>query len=71
MPNRFTYVCLKLKKPESFLKTLNYANEYLGKSHAFDTAIAAFATAYADQSERDHAILENAVRSGHLEAVME
>ncbi|HTB87848.1 MAG TPA: hypothetical protein VK743_07850 [Steroidobacteraceae bacterium] len=29
MPNRFTYVCLKLKKPESFLKTLNYANEYL------------------------------------------
>jgi hypothetical protein len=44
---------------------------YLGKSDAFDTAIAAFATAYADQSERDHAILENAVRSGHLEAVME
>jgi hypothetical protein len=39
--------------------------------HAFDTAIAAVATAYADQSERDHAILENAVRSGHLEAVME
>jgi tetratricopeptide (TPR) repeat protein len=24
-----TYVCLRLKKPESFLKTLNYAHEYL------------------------------------------
>src|SRR5262249_10587093 len=28
---------------------------YLGKSDAFDEAIAAFAIAYADQSERDHA----------------
>ena len=44
---------------------------YLGKSDAFDTAIAAFAIAYADQSERDHAILKKAVRSGRVEVVME
>jgi hypothetical protein len=44
---------------------------YLGKSDAFDTAIAAFAKAYADQSERDHAIFKKAVRSGRVKAVME
>ena len=37
---------------------------YPGKSDAFDTAIADFAYAYADQSERDHAIFKKAVRSG-------
>ncbi len=44
---------------------------YLGKSDAFDTAIAAFANAYADQNERDHAVLKKAVRSGRVEVVME
>ncbi len=44
---------------------------YLGNSDAFDKAIAAFATAYADQSERDYALLEKAVRSGAVTAVME
>ena len=44
---------------------------YLGKSDAFDKAIAAFAIAYADQSERDHAILKKAARSGRVEVVME
>jgi uncharacterized protein (DUF2252 family) len=44
---------------------------YLGKSDAFDKAIAAFSIAYADQSERDHAVLKKAVRSGRVEAVME
>ena len=44
---------------------------YLGNSDAFDTAVAAFAKAYADQSERDHAIFKKAVRSGHVKAVME
>jgi uncharacterized protein (DUF2252 family) len=44
---------------------------YLGKSDAFDQAIAAFASAYADQSERDHAILMKAVRAGRLEVQME
>jgi len=44
---------------------------YLGKSDVFDTAIAAFANDYADQTERDYAIFKKAVRSGHINAVME
>ncbi len=44
---------------------------YLGNSDAFDIAVAAFAEAYADQCERDHAIFKKAVRSGHVKAVME
>ena len=44
---------------------------YLGKSDAFDQAIAAFAVAYADQSERDHGALKKAVRAGRVEAVIE
>jgi uncharacterized protein (DUF2252 family) len=41
---------------------------YLGKSERFDTAIAAFAEAYADQTERDHAALLTAVKSGRVAA---
>ena len=41
---------------------------YLGKSDAFDRAIADFATAYADQNERDYQALVDAVESGRLEA---
>jgi hypothetical protein len=41
---------------------------YLGGGHSFDRAIAAFAAAYADQTERDHALVVAAVRSGRLEA---
>jgi uncharacterized protein (DUF2252 family) len=41
---------------------------YLGKSERFDRAIADFARAYADQTERDHAALCAAVKSGRLPA---
>jgi uncharacterized protein (DUF2252 family) len=41
---------------------------YLGKGEAFDRAIAAFATAYADQNERDYAAFAAAVDSGRLTA---
>jgi uncharacterized protein (DUF2252 family) len=44
---------------------------YLGKSDSFDQAIGAFAIAYADQTERDHAALVDAVRTGRVEALME
>ena len=44
---------------------------YLGKSDAFDKAIAAFSMAYADQTEKDHAALDKAVRSGKVPAVFE
>jgi hypothetical protein len=40
---------------------------YLGKSDVFDGAMVAFARDYADQNERDYAVLEAAVRSGRLE----
>jgi uncharacterized protein (DUF2252 family) len=41
---------------------------YLGKSERFDVAIADFAESYADQNERDHAVLLKAVKSGRLPA---
>jgi hypothetical protein len=41
---------------------------YLGGGDVFDRAIGAFATAYADQNERDHAALEEAVTSGRIQA---
>ena len=41
---------------------------YMGDSDAFEDAMADFATAYADQTERDHDALIAAVRSGRLEA---
>jgi len=42
---------------------------YLGSGNAFDEAIAEFSDAYADQNERDHAALLEAIDSGRLEAV--
>jgi uncharacterized protein (DUF2252 family) len=44
---------------------------YMGQSEVFDKAIAAFATAYADQNERDHEALARAVRKGTVKAVFE
>jgi uncharacterized protein (DUF2252 family) len=41
---------------------------YLGSGDVFDRAVADFAATYADQNERDYALLEAAVRSGRLEA---
>ncbi len=42
---------------------------YLGGSAKFDQAIAGFAESYADQTERDHAALAEAVASGRAQAV--
>ena len=41
---------------------------YLGGGGSFDRAVAAFASAYADLTERDHASLRRAVRDGRLPA---
>ena len=41
---------------------------YLGGSDVFDQAITAFAAAYADQNERDHKAMVDAVTSGRLTA---
>jgi hypothetical protein len=41
---------------------------YLGRGTPFDRAATRFATAYADQNERDHAALERAARDGRIAA---
>ncbi|MET9686862.1 DUF2252 domain-containing protein [Streptomyces sp. NPDC006514] len=41
---------------------------YLGRSQAFDRALVTFAEAYADQNERDHQALVDAIRAGRLPA---
>jgi Uncharacterized protein conserved in bacteria (DUF2252) len=40
---------------------------YLGTGDKFDEAMGAFALAYADQAERDHAALKAAVRNGRVD----
>jgi uncharacterized protein (DUF2252 family) len=44
---------------------------YLGKGDQFDQAMAKFATAYANQTEQDHAALVEAVKTGRVEALVE
>ena len=44
---------------------------YLGESDKFDKAIADFAVAYADQSERDYEVLRSAATAGQLEVFVE
>ena len=44
---------------------------YLGKSDAFDQALARFAVAYADQTTRDHAALLKAIENGRVQAIVE
>jgi len=44
---------------------------YLGGGDNFESAVAKFALAYADQTERDHAALVDAARSGRIEALVE
>jgi uncharacterized protein (DUF2252 family) len=44
---------------------------YMGKSDVLDKAVAAFAMAYADQNEKDHAALDRAVKKGTVQADFE
>jgi hypothetical protein len=44
---------------------------YLGKGEAVDRALASFSVAYADQTEKDHAALERAIRAGKVAAEVE
>jgi uncharacterized protein (DUF2252 family) len=44
---------------------------YMGKSDAFDKAIASFSFAYADQNEKDHNALMSAIKAGKVEARFE
>jgi hypothetical protein len=44
---------------------------YMGSSDTFDQSITEFSVAYADQNEKDHASLINAIKSGKIEAEYE
>ena len=44
---------------------------YLGKTDSFAQAIGKFALAYADQTERDHAALKAAAKSGRIKVLIE
>jgi len=44
---------------------------YLGKQDDFDEAMGKFALAYADQAEKDHAVLKAAVRTGIVDVQLE
>jgi hypothetical protein len=44
---------------------------YMGKSDAFDKAIASFAAVYADQNEKDHAALKKGIKAGKVAAQYE
>src|SRR3954462_7121841 len=44
---------------------------YLGKGNQFDTALGEFALAYADQNDRDYAVMLQAINEGRLEATPE
>lgn len=44
---------------------------YLGDGEAFDSALARFAEAYADQNERDHAAFRQAIADGRLDAAFD
>jgi uncharacterized protein (DUF2252 family) len=48
-----------------------FLSGYLGRADAFDQALGKFALDYADQTERDHAALVKAVKSGRVQAVIE
>ena len=44
---------------------------YLGGGTAFDRAITTFAEAYAEQTERDHAVFLRAIKTGRIPAVLD
>ena len=44
---------------------------YLGKGDQFDKAIGEFALAYADQNDRDYALMLAAINDGRIEAAPE
>jgi len=44
---------------------------YVGRGSAFTSAMRRFATAYADQTDRDHAALVSAIRRGKVEAAVD
>jgi hypothetical protein len=70
--NRYAEVCgWTLARAHAKSGDATTISGYLGKGGTFDQAIGAFALAYADQTEHDHAALVQAVSSGRVEALIE
>ncbi|WP_454742955.1 DUF2252 family protein [Cupriavidus necator] len=70
--NRYAEVCgWTLARAHAKSGDATTISGYLGKGDTFDQAIGAFALAYADQTEHDHAALVRAVRTGRVEALIE
>ena len=44
---------------------------YLGRTDVFDEAVGTFAVSYADQTEKDHALLVEAINDGRIEVIDE
>ena len=44
-------------------------NSYLGNSNRFDEAMCRFASAYADQNDKDHAALKRAIATNKVHAI--
>jgi len=65
MARLFGWILAKAHARSGFAPELS---GYLGKSETFDAAVTEFARDYADQTERDHAALTEAVRTGRLTA---
>ena len=42
---------------------------YLGSEDTFDQAVTEFATSYADRTERDHALMQEAIGDGRISAI--
>ena len=70
-PSSPNFADTRWRFPMRALGNLRLISGYLGKSDAFDKAVAAFSFAYADQNESDHAALKRAIRDGKVEAVIE
>lgn len=69
---RYAEVCgLTLARAHAKAGDAATISGYLGKADNFDEALGDFAVAYADQTEKDHAALVEAVNSGRLRALIE
>jgi hypothetical protein len=42
---------------------------YLGSDDTFDQAVTDFASGYADRSERDHSLMQEAIADGRISAI--
>ncbi len=70
--DRYARLCaMALARAHARISDPAQISGYLGNSDAFAQAIALFAEAYADQTERDHAALLAAIKEGRIQAIVD